>query len=52
MNQFKDVMKTSNTFLKFYTGFYILWQSISLLLLIGIIVGIFILFGQLQNMII
>jgi len=49
LNEFKDILKTSNTYLKTHMGFYVLWQFISLLILGVTIVGIYILFGQLKN---
>lgn len=49
MTELKDIMKTSNTYLKAHMRFYILWQLVSILCLGVTIWGIYILLNQLKN---
>jgi len=50
MDEFKDIIKTGNTYLKAHMKFYIIWQFLSLILLGICIVSIYMLFGQLHDM--
>ena len=44
IQEVKDLAKTGNTYLKAYTGFYIFWQLVSILLMIilSISIGVFV----------
>ena len=44
MQEIKNLAKTGNTYLKAYTGFYIFWQFVSILLMIilSISIGVFV----------
>jgi hypothetical protein len=49
LNEFKNILKTSDTYLKTHMGFYILWQFMTLILLGVSIVGMWMLFSELKN---
>jgi len=49
LNELKNILKTSNTYLQAHMGFYILWQFVSIILLMIALVGIYMLFGQLKG---
>jgi len=49
LNEFKNILETSNTYLKARTGFYIFWQLVSVLFLGVSIWGIWMLLGQLKG---
>ena len=51
MNELKNILKTSDTYLKTHMGFYILWQFLTLILLGVAIVGIYMLFDELKNVV-
>jgi len=44
LDEFKDILKTSNTYLNIYMKFYIVWQ----LILIGMFIGVIICLGKLM----
>lgn len=48
LTEFKDILNTSNTYLKAHMGFYMFWQLVGVLALVGTVAGIYLLLTQLS----